>query len=116
MYKVLEYISENGRFTLGVLMIYDLNETNFWGTPESVNLGNVRYKDEKYVMPALKITDIYNGEEDEYWDNDLYLIDTLYPWLQGKTENEEFDEIFGQDKNEVLHMFNAAIKEGWLKL
>ena len=83
-------------------------------------------KTNKYSMPSLAFTKEYGMIYEKYeaiWDNDTYLIDTLYdkvllPWVVDKTipSPEEFaallkiDGVKLEDFEGIYELFNKAIE------
>lgn len=69
---------------------------------------------EGYSMPCLCFyKEIRNMEE--CWDNDMFLMNEVYPYLCGMEENVDFDKYFGNYKQTALEMFNRGIKLGFFK-
>ena len=65
----------------------------------------------KYAMPSLLFKE--DEKEIECWDNDGYLLYTIYPYLESDDRNPELDKLFLYRKKEVLSMFASAIAMGF---
>jgi len=69
-------------------------------------------KHDKFYMPSLTTG---NGDSCQglFSDNESYLIDEVYAYLQGDIDNEEFDIIFKGEQQDLLSVFNEAIDIGF---
>jgi len=68
--------------------------------------------DNGYEMPSLEI--LLDGEEIAFWDNEIFLYNTVYPILKGKKEDTEIiDTIPEDDHKELLELFEKAEKMGF---
>ena len=68
-------------------------------------------KDNKFYMPSLIIVDGDNAEL--FCDNETYLMETVYPYLKGDALNDEFDSYFSNNREDLLSVFEEAIKIGF---
>ena len=66
---------------------------------------------DKFYMPSLSIG---GGDDCELFsDSESYLIGEIYAYLKGAIEDEEFDAIFGSEKEDLLSVFEEAIGIGF---
>ena len=69
--------------------------------------------DNQYKMVSLEIKD--EGEEIDLWDNEEYLLNTLYPYLKTGVDVDGLDDIFSEVREDVLAIFNTGIALGFFK-
>ncbi len=67
----------------------------------------------KYLMPSFSVK--VDGEEVLFWDNEKYLLETLYPYLKNKIKSDYLDDKFDNVKGIILALFDTAIKLGFFE-
>jgi len=81
--------------------------------------------DHAYELNALLTNNEYHDVSLEFyiddenidtWDNEDYLINDVYPYLKGEKQDDELDDIFSNVKNDVLEIFEEAIRMKFFKL
>lgn len=77
-------------------------------------LSAIEYRGE-YVFASLQIGRDSDSTT-EYWDNDSFLVEKLYPYLKGEIEApiQEVEDVFSNSKEKVLEIFEEAFKAGIL--
>ncbi len=85
---------------------------NKWTTisteDDSYQISAIFDKDGSYTMPSLAFK--LDGVETELWDSEDYLLGIVYPYLKGKLISTEMDEYFSNVKEDVLEIFEEAIR------
>ena len=79
---------------------------------ESYSLSAIIVNNE-YKMVSLEIKD--EGEEIDLWDNEEYLLNTLYQYLKTGVDVDGLDDIFSEVREDVLAIFNTGIALGFFK-
>lgn len=69
--------------------------------------------DNQYKMVSLEIKD--DGEEIALWDNEEYLLNTLYPYLNTGVDTDGLDDMFSEVREDVLSLFETGIALGFFK-
>jgi hypothetical protein len=72
--------------------------------------------DKGYEMASLQF--LLDGEETGFWDNDIFLYETVYPYLKGEKTSEDEklkNEIPPDDHGDVLELFEKGIELGFFK-
>lgn len=99
MFRSNEIISDCDKYHLSCLVDSEFNNQKF----SAITLGF-------YV----------NGKVNEIWDNESFLIETLYPYLKGlqielsSSDIHEINCLIDEDvKEELIEMFDTAINLGW---
>jgi hypothetical protein len=66
--------------------------------------------DGKYHDVNLTIINVDTNQIEECWDNENYLTDKLWPWLNDNRDDEDLDLQLSSFKQELLTMFQEAFK------
>lgn len=65
-----------------------------------------------YEIPSLEI--LLDGEKIAFWDNEIFLYNTVYPILKGeKNDTKIINTIPKDDHKELLEVFEKAEKMGF---
>lgn len=69
--------------------------------------------DNEYKMASLMF--MLDGEDVDLWDNEEYLLNTLYPYLKTGVNTDGLDDMFSEVREDVLALFDTGIALGFFK-
>lgn len=79
---------------------------------ESYSLSAIIVNNE-YKMVSLEIKDWC--KEIALWDNEEYLLNTLYPYLKTGVDDDGLKDMFSEVREDILALFDTGIALGFFK-